>query len=241
MKFIYLSLFLLVLSCGTPKNTSDKEETKTEEKEAPKAVKDELIVVLNNPKNVEAAKALITNSGLQWEKLIFDTENTKIALIKVPAEKRDFWLERLQQSEEFKSVELNGIMTAQKAIERAKSPLFSIKKTPCFGDCPVYEVTINSDGKLTYNGKEYVIEKGIREIQLSEEQFTTLKEKLTIKDFSSFKDVYDNPKITDLPSTYITYKGKQIKIRLWTDEVPTELIAVNEYVQDILLENKFFE
>ncbi|TYP98269.1 hypothetical protein C7447_103440 [Tenacibaculum adriaticum] len=243
MKYVYLSIILLALSCGSPKKTSTpKEETRTEENvEAPLAVEDELIVVLKNPKNVANAKALITNSGLTWDKMLFDSETTKIALIKVPADKRDFWLKRLQESGEFKSVELNGIMKTQDVIKREESTFLSFRKTECFGDCPVYDVSVDKEGNVTYNGKKYVVEEGTREFKLTDKEFSALKEKLNKNDFSSYKEVYDNPKIMDLPSTFITHKGKQVQIRLWSDEVPAELIDVHEYLQGLLIDKKFFD
>lgn len=238
MKLISLCFLLLALNCKSPKEGTgvQVDGLKTE---ASDAVKDELIIALKNPKEVNNVKTFITNSGLKWERMLFDNETTKIALIKVPAKKRDFWLERLQQSGMFKSVELNGIMTTQNFANRAEQSFLEFRKTPCFGDCPVYEISINKNGKVQYNGIDYVLIKGKQEFQLTDEQFSTLKEKLAKKSFSTFKDTYDDPQISDLPSTYLTHNSKQIHIRIWKN-IPDELVEVTEYLEDILVAKKFF-
>ena len=203
----------------------------------PEATKDELIVVLKDPSKMEDAKALITNSGLKWEKLLFNQKDLKIALIKVPEDKRDFWLERLQQSGTFSSVELNGIATIQDIEKNHKNSLVKIRKTACFGRCAVYEFTIFKDGKSLFNGLQNVNKTGKHQITLSKEQFIGLKDKLNKTDFSKYNEDYNNPRITDLPSLYITYQGKQIQIRIWKN-VPEELKELTTYIEEIVKVNQ---
>ena len=89
--------------------------------------------------------------------------------------------------------------------------------------------------------KEFVLEKGSKEFKLSEKELATINSLLNKKSFSSYKDVYDNPRIMDLPSTYLVHDGKQVQVRLWNDDVPEELMELNEYIEGILLEKKYFE
>lgn len=246
MRYLLLSVFALTLSCAAPKkdkeNTTTEKETviEVEEKTPEVVINNELILVLNNPEKVEDAKALITNSGLDWNKLIFNQDDLKIALITVPKEKVDFWVKRLGESGTFKSVEKNEIVAINNIKEAYENKLISIRKTPCFGDCPVYSLDIDKDGKVVYNGIQYVLKKGKHEFKLTDKQLKKVNDILSEKDFSEFKKAYDDPRITDLPSTFITRNGKQIKIRLWKD-IPDELINVHEYIEGILLDQKFFE
>lgn len=243
MKYLYLSVFLFALSCGTPKKDSTKNETskevktETEKKKADSANED-LIVILKRPNQLTETKELVKNSGLVWDKLVFDQEALKVGVIKVPAEKREFWLNKLIESGQFDDVKIYSEKNLRKVIEKEKKTLVSIKKTPCFGDCPTYEITINKDGNVVYVGKENVLAEGKHIFKLTDEQLKAVKEKLAKKDFSTFKRKYDNPNITDLPSTYIKHNGNQIHIRIWKD-VPAELADVHEYIQDILLDKKF--
>jgi len=244
MKIAFLSIFLLALSCGGPKSTENAPTTSsdikvTETTAKPITYKD-LIIELENPDSIDNVKALVKNSGLQWNKMAFENDANKIAIIKVPEDKTDFWVEQLSKSEEFKTVAVNKKETLDALIKKAKSAFFSIKKTECFGDCPVYDVTLDEKGNVTYNGKKYVKVSGVQKFQLTEEELATFKEKLANADFNSFKKVYDDPNLMDLPSTYISHKGKQIQIRLWRG-IPKELSTVQSYLVEMLYDKKFLE
>ncbi|TDQ23820.1 DUF6438 domain-containing protein [Tenacibaculum caenipelagi] len=249
MKYLLYSFLVLGISCSIPKKSSETKLIEHEEKEIvikdkkiaePLAPQNELIIVLNNAKSIHDVKSLIKNSGLTWSKMAYDTEASKIGIIKVPEGKRKFWIDKLQESKEFRLVDIHTEEKLTDIINKEENTLLSIRKTQCFGDCPVYSVSIDKEGNVIYNGIEYVLEKGIHKFTLSEEQLNELNNKLSKKDFSSFKDVYNNPKVQDLPSTYIIHNGKQIQIRLWNG-IPDELIDIHEYVEGILLNKKFIE
>ncbi|WP_075341995.1 DUF6438 domain-containing protein [Tenacibaculum agarivorans] len=249
MKWIYLSILLLALSCDIPKKESTIVETETNEtaptpevSEPKKEVKQNFIVVLRNTKQKNKAKDFIINAGLQWKNIDLEEDvNATMAYIDIPDERYDFWKEKLESSNEFSAVKINEDKILDELIAKEKNKLISISKTSCFGDCPVYELLIDKTGKVTYNGKQYVLSKGVSEFTLTDEELEILNNKLINTSFSSYKDVYDNPKIMDLPSTFITHQGKQVQIRLWNDDVPAELMDLHEYIEGILLEKKFFE
>ncbi len=245
MKTILLSILLLIMSCSAPKaptkETKVEEEIKVEEIiEIPEVVNEEIIVVLKDPSKVDDVKQLIENNGLIWDKLIFDQEDSKIALLKVPADKRAFWMENLKNSGEFKSVELNKEITLNKIIAEIKSPLVTLRKTPCYGHCPEFNVSITKKGNVTYRGIKNVLVKGKRTFKLTDNQFTKLKKMLDKTSFSKYRNTYNNANIKDLPSTYISHNNKEIQMRVW-GKVPTELVQVTEYIEDILLAQKFYE
>ncbi|CAL2091439.1 conserved exported hypothetical protein [Tenacibaculum sp. 190524A05c] len=243
MRLLCMFILLFAFSCGAPKDKSSSDQKTTEQKvkETIKEPKNEIIAVLKNPKSINDVKALIKNSGLKWKPMAMDDESSKIAVIEIPDGKFDFWIERLNNSREFRTVKINSIATTKELIEREKNNLISLRKTKCFGDCPSYTIYIAKDGNASYEGKEFVLEKGTKEFKLSEKELNHINALLTKKDFSSFKDVYDNPRIMDLPSTFVVHNGKQIQIRLWNDDVPEVLMELNEYIEGILLEKKFFE
>lgn len=248
MRLLCMCVLLLALSCSTPKEKAPNNDNTTEQKAKEKPpvstvdnYKNQLIAVLSNPNKVETAKAIITNTGLKWKKMILDDTTSKIVAIEIPDGNVDEWLKRLSNNEEFRVIKINSAETQEELINKEKNNLISLRKTKCFGDCPTYTLFIDKDGNVSYEGKEYVLEKGTKEFKLTEEELSNINTLLTKKDFSSFKDVYDNPKIMDLPSTFVIYNGKQIQIRLWNDDVPEELMELNEYIEGILLEKKFFE
>lgn len=254
MKYVCLFILLFAISCSAPKKdpknqeqpvvNEEKESKKTVEsviKNTPKEIKqEELLVVLNDTVNIESAKTLITNNNLTWKNLVVNKEQVKIGLIRVPADKKKFWKEKLAQLNGFKSVEENNTAIINRILKESEAVFFKLEKTPCYGECPTYEITIDKNGKVTYIGKEYVLVKGKREFQLTESQFETFKKRLAKRDFTTYNDVYENPNLTDFPSTFVTHKNKRIKIKLWKN-VPMDLIQVTEFLDGILLKKKFYE
>lgn len=251
MKAFCISLFLLILSCNETKketkpSVTSPEEVSTEveknnEEIVPKEkvmVNNKIIAVLSNPKKLAKAKEMVKNSGFTWDKMILDKNTAKIALIEVPEKDKNRWIEALKTSGYFKEVALNSDELAKELIEKETNTLLTLNKTNCLGDCPVYSMSIDKKGNVTFNGKQYVVEKGVKEFTLTDKELTTLNEYLA-KDFSSFKEMYDNPKVMDLPSTFITCNDKQIQIRLWNDDVPDTLLEMHEYLEGILLEKKY--
>lgn len=256
MKVLCISLFLLALSCGETKketkpNIVAPQKTITETKKEATPIKstikkkkiitnNQIIAILKNPDAIKEAQEMVKNSGITWKETILDKNTSKIALIEVPEEKnKEEWLDRLKNSGYFKNVAINTEKVTKAFIEKEENTLIYIRKTSCLGDCPVYSVSIDKEGNVFYEGKQYVIEKGVKEFKLTDKQFSSLNKYLS-KDFSSFKNVYDNPKIMDLPNTFISCNDKHIKIRLWNDDVPDTILELHEYLEGILLDKKFF-
>ncbi|WP_369048644.1 DUF6438 domain-containing protein [Tenacibaculum sp. UWU-22] len=237
MKYVLLLfVFLVFLSCNcskkATKNDTHKQTTLVEENNTNK---NELIVELNNPNQINDSKELIKNSGLVWDKLLVDNDAAKVAVIKVPLDKKDFWQQRLQQSGMFKLVEPNKKSTIKKIQSEIENTLVFYKKNPCFGPCPVYEMRVYNSGKVLYHGLQHVLVSGKKEFKLTKEQFSTLKEKLAHTSFSTYKKQYRDSRLMDASSVYISYNKKQIEISAWQN-VPNELVEVINYLNSILIE-----
>jgi hypothetical protein len=83
--------------------------------------------------------------------------------------------------------------------------LASLERTPCFGWCPVYKVTIFRDGLVEYEGKEYVKIQGRATGHLSAEQLDALDAQFLDSSFLGFDDSYVRSQTSDEPSAYTTY------------------------------------
>ncbi|MDB0613720.1 hypothetical protein PL371_17990 [Tenacibaculum maritimum] len=91
MKYItLLTLLIISFSCVSSKKTTTEERNMNNNITTTKIIRGELIAVVKNPKKIDDAKQLITNSGLIWDQLLSDQEDLAIVLIKVPVEKHDF-------------------------------------------------------------------------------------------------------------------------------------------------------
>ena len=254
MKYTTLFVLILMLSCNQQKK--EKEEIKINQPEKvvvekkviieevkEKSIiktKEELIVVLKNPNNVNDAKALIENSSLSWDKLVIDNNTLKVALIKVPIDKKDFWIERLKLSNVFSTVEVNTNETLSSIKYFAENTFIKVSKSHCSGDCPVYDAVLLKDGKVIFNGIENVLVKGKQEFTISENKMKKIKEMFEKTSFGTYFDSYVDKSIMDFPSTFITHNDKQIEIKLWKN-VPEELAFAYEAFEDVLFEKKMIE
>jgi hypothetical protein len=83
----------------------------------------------------------------------------------------------------------------------------TLERTPCFGACPVYKLTVHRSGQVEYEGKNHVGQKGSRTGRISTEDFDKLVKKIDEINFFNLNDRYDgkNPDgsgvtVTDLPT-----------------------------------------
>jgi hypothetical protein len=101
------------------------------------------------------------------------------------------------------SVVLTSLAAADSKITK-----ITLERTPCFGACPVYKLTIHQSGQVEYEGKNHVRQKGSGTGRISAEDFVKLVKKIEEINFFSLNDRYDgkNPDgsgvtVTDLPTT----------------------------------------
>jgi hypothetical protein len=80
-----------------------------------------------------------------------------------------------------------------------------MERTGCFGTCPSYTLSILEDGKVTFNGREFVKHKGEATRVMSQENLDTLVQKIRE---SHFMDLPSNPecesRYTDHSSVFLT-------------------------------------
>ena len=84
--------------------------------------------------------------------------------------------------------------------------LISLRRTGCFGNCPIYNLTIDANGKVDYVGWEFVgAESKVKDrIQshINRKQLGQLIEKFEKANYFSLKDQYDS--VGDGCPTYMT-------------------------------------
>lgn len=83
----------------------------------------------------------------------------------------------------------------------------TLERTPCFGACPVYKLTIHRSRKVEFEGRAHVWEVGRQTGRISPENFRRLVSKIEEINFFSLKDRYDGKNadgsgvtVTDLPT-----------------------------------------
>lgn len=97
----------------------------------------------------------------------------------------------------------------------AAVPVITLERTVCFGTCPAYKLTIFDDGKVVYEGKEFVKHKGRAEGRITKTALEELVHEFERINYFSLADYYqegqncpeawtDNPSAT----TSLNWKGK---------------------------------
>ena len=98
----------------------------------------------------------------------------------------------------------------------ADSTLITLERTPCFGTCPVYRVTLSGEGRVAFTGTRFVSRVGTATADLPPERVDTLLRALEAGGYFGFADRYvpGEPPCaryaTDLPSaiTSVTARGR---------------------------------
>ncbi len=104
------------------------------------------------------------------------------------------------------------------ALKPPKAPQYNsveitMQRTECFGQCPVYIVSLNHEGNVSYDGVRFVGVEGQQSKNIPQEEVRKLISKFYEIDYFSLQDTY-NSEITDVPSTItsITIDGLTKKV-----------------------------
>ena len=118
-----------------------------------------------------------------------------------------------------------GIFTAAVifAGEKPQSVItkITLERTSCYGTCPSYQLTLDADGMVRYQGKDYVREKGRRTGQVTGKGLQQILKKIHEIRFFELQDKYNSLEIngsmlvvTDQPTTItsVTRAGRTKKV-----------------------------
>ena len=89
--------------------------------------------------------------------------------------------------------------------------ILKLKKTPCFGECPVFEFQLFNNQTAFYKGTIFVEKIGEFACTLSDEDFKELKNLIDSLKITQLNKEYIDRQILDLPSTIISLEGKKIE------------------------------
>lgn len=133
------------------------------------------------------------------------------------------------------AIKLDTSMRKVAEVELAIDSLYlTIRKTPCYGKCPIYTADIYNSGYVVYNGKRFVENIGLYTGRLSADALKSIRRLARTVNYFGFENEYDSP-ATDFPTTYTTmhFNGqrKTIKNRVGG---PDELREFENHVQKVL-------
>jgi len=117
----------------------------------------------------------------------------------------------------------------------------TMERTPCFGTCPAYKLTVYGDGRVVYEGNMFVAVEGQQTTTISQDAVQELVAALENTEFFSLEDDYSAP-ATDLPSTIttVTLDGQSKTINHYgvcgysdIDTAPKELCDLENKIDEI--------
>ncbi len=118
----------------------------------------------------------------------------------------------------------------------AQSPevALTLERTACFGACPVYTVTIYTDGTVVYNGERFVDVEGEQTATIDPETVRQLVAGFEAAGYFGWDDEYTDMHITDLPTiiTSVARDGetKQITRYAGDDSAPAALPYLETWI-----------
>jgi membrane dipeptidase len=90
----------------------------------------------------------------------------------------------------------------------------TLQRTPCFGTCPEYTVTLSGDGTVAYSGRQFVRTPGNHTWKIDPGAVRALAREMEAAGFFEMNDEYVS-RVTDNPTTYTSLKignrAKKIK------------------------------
>ena len=97
----------------------------------------------------------------------------------------------------------------------AENIFIQVETTPCYGECPVYTLTIYQDSSIRYNGKMFTKKTGKFAGKAEAKHIEQIKNALEQASFFKLNRVYDDSSVTDLPTTIIAAQteGKKNRVR----------------------------
>jgi hypothetical protein len=129
--------------------------------------------------------------------------------------------------------------------------VITLERTPCFGSCPAYRLTIRGDGSVVYTGLSDVAVEGVRIAQISQDRVRELVERFSDVDYFSLSDSYRCP-VTDLPSaiTSISIDGRSKTVDDYAPgyesegedcAAPEALVRLEEFIDEVTASTQWVE
>jgi hypothetical protein len=89
----------------------------------------------------------------------------------------------------------------------------TLRRTPCYGPCPVYELTILGTGEVTYLGEAHVAKAGAHSWRISGRRLERVAEAFERARYSRLEDRYTSREFTDAPGclTSVEYEDGSSK------------------------------
>jgi hypothetical protein len=111
----------------------------------------------------------------------------------------------------------------------------TLRRGPCFGNCPIYEVVLRGDGTARYDGGDYAPRQGRWEGRVDPEAVQALLAQLQEVDFWRMEPDRQI-RVQDLPQVVITAERRGRRHRVHTNLPPRELEPIQAAIDSVAAE-----
>ncbi|MCZ2355901.1 MAG: DUF6438 domain-containing protein [Bacteroidia bacterium] len=118
--------------------------------------------------------------------------------------------------------------------------IFQVEHSGCYGTCPIYQMRLNAKREVRWVGKRFTENIGTWQKIMPEDQFAVLLKYIKEATLESYKDSYDDPNISDIPATTLTFtQNEKTKTIVCRYKVPTTLVQFIDSAEAIIGKQNF--
>ena len=138
----------------------------------------------------------------------------------------------------------NAGSSAAENTESRQAPVITLERTSCFGICPVYRLSVKTEGRVSYQGKAHVRHMGEASGRISPDQVEALLSEIDQAGYFSFADRYTandsacGRYATDSPSAVVSVqlqgRTKRIEHDHGCSSAPSALGILERRIDEVL-------
>lgn len=122
------------------------------------------------------------------------------------------------------------------------APLATLERTGCYGECPVYRLTVSNDGSVVYVGTRWVKALGKKQYKITDAQLAELQAAFEHANFAQLRD-YDRVENTDddwaLVSFYRGGTAKRVRHYHGDNSAPLALSVLEDEFDRIVNSGRY--
>ncbi|WP_099149989.1 DUF6438 domain-containing protein [Flavilitoribacter nigricans] len=115
----------------------------------------------------------------------------------------------------------------------------SMNMGPCYGNCPVYTITVYDNGIVAYEGERFTERRGVHIRDIGRSDLKALKQELVAANLFKFPNAFKS-QIPDLPTVTIEYfEDGRSKVIRGKDGRPPQVLKIQELLEQIANEGEW--
>lgn len=115
----------------------------------------------------------------------------------------------------------------------------SMNMGPCYGNCPVYTITVYDNGIVAYEGERFTDRKGVHIRNIGRSELKSLQQELVTANLWKFPNAFKS-QIPDLPTVTIEYfEDGRSKVIRGKDGRPPQVLKIQELLEQIANEGEW--